>query len=218
MAVDWVQDLQPWQLSSKLLLNYTAHEWLSQTSAVNAAELDWLFMRDEVFGDVICCWICWSMHFDQAPVKITVYGCVDLCYSGRNFCWRQLIFRWLWEVFTTKFLTTLKHGSAVASKTWYFVVQLTDVSKWFVNTEVRLLSAVLSWQCLLLAVQGPHAWRANSPPYHVHLLNGDNTKKSECVKCKQGYPASLVMFKAAWMWCKHGGSDAAITECSFLSQ
>ena len=55
MAADWVQDLQPWQLSSKLLLNYTAHEWLSQTSAVNAAELDWLFMRDEVFGDVIRC-------------------------------------------------------------------------------------------------------------------------------------------------------------------
>ena len=32
------------------------------------------------------------------------------------------------------------------------------------------------------------------------------------MKCKQGYPASLVMFKAAWMWCKHGGSDAAITD------
>lgn len=78
---------------------------LSRTSAVSAAELDWLFARDEVFGDVICCWICWLMHFDQAPVKITVYGCFDLCYNRLNFCWRQLIFRWLWAVFTstTKF-------------------------------------------------------------------------------------------------------------------
>ena len=103
MAVDWVQDLQPWQLSSKLLLNYTAHEWLESDFSSQCCWTWLLFVRDEVFGDVIRCWICWSVHFDQAPVRITVYGCLDLCYSRLNFCWRQLIFRWLWEVFTTKF-------------------------------------------------------------------------------------------------------------------
>lgn len=45
MAVDWVQDLQPWQLSSKMLLNYTAHERLESDFSSQCCWA-WLVIRE----------------------------------------------------------------------------------------------------------------------------------------------------------------------------